>query len=191
MRKVGSVLGNCAFDGMPGRPRLDDGGPSRSAALRPTARLRVADAQLVEQPVRERALIARRERPGGRVLRPERADRHDAAAIGQRRHRDEVLVESRQPAEDLIAVRRKLMIDPDAELILIDRLIVERADSCSRCRRWSAADSARAASRGDRIDAVGRDRVAGKLRARGAAAWIRVRSSPGRKSTARARRWPR
>src|SRR3954462_13719106 len=34
MRMVGNVFGNCAFDGMPGSPRTDEGGPSRVAALR-------------------------------------------------------------------------------------------------------------------------------------------------------------
>ena len=43
------------------------------------------------------------------------------------------------------------------------------AGSCSRCRRSSAADNARAAS-GDGVDAIGGNRVAGKRRPRDAAA---------------------
>ena len=43
------------------------------------AAARVPDAQLVEQPAREHALVARRERPGTRPLRAERSRRQPAA----------------------------------------------------------------------------------------------------------------
>ena len=100
------MFGNRALDGMPGRPRLAD---ARAVQLRGRPADRpsgVADAKLVEHVVRERALVAGRERPGRRVLRAERAGR-DAAAVGQRRDRDELFLESRQAPEHLIAVRRK------------------------------------------------------------------------------------
>ena len=51
--------------------------------------------------------------------------RRRAAAVGERRHRDELLPEPGQAAKDLIPVRAKTMVDSQAELILIDRLVAE------------------------------------------------------------------
>ena len=83
----------------------------------------VADAQLVQQAARKRPLVAGRERPGRRVLRAERARRH-AAALGERRHRREVFLETGQAPEHVIAVGRDTMVETKTELILIDRFVV-------------------------------------------------------------------
>jgi hypothetical protein len=53
----------------------------------------------------------------------------DAAAVRQRGDRYEALVEPGQPAEDRIAVAGQPLIQPHAELILIDRFIVDAAEA--------------------------------------------------------------
>src|SRR5678815_213224 len=79
----------------------------------------IADAQFIEHSRRNRALVIGGERVGRRVLWAKRT-RRDAAAIRERRDWDEVFVETGQAREHLIAIRWKAMIDPEAELVLID-----------------------------------------------------------------------
>ena len=113
MRNVGSVLGNRADDGMPGRPERRRSRPTRAGRGRARhATARVADAKLVEEGRREVALVARRERPRRRLLRAERARRH-AAAVRQRGHRNEAFREPRQPPEDLVAAVERSMVDAE------------------------------------------------------------------------------
>ena len=76
--------GNSPSRGCRADPALADGVLASSAADAADRAPRVADAQLVQQSIRERPLVAGRERPGRRVLRSERAGRH-AAALRQRR----------------------------------------------------------------------------------------------------------
>src|SRR6185295_16569151 len=103
--------------------------------------------------------------------------RRDAAAIRERRDWDEVFVETGQAREHLIAIRWKAMIDPEAELVLIDRLIVHPpivvGGPCARRQRVVAEQRAR-----HRVDAPIRDCVASKRRTR------RTAGRPGRR-----RRW--
>ena len=75
---------------------------------------------------------------------------------GKRRHREELFPESGQAPEHLIAVRGKTMIDPDAELILIDRFVVDPAVVVGGPGARSAADIAPGArARPDRMRSGG------------------------------------
>jgi len=57
MRNVGSVLGNWAFDGMPGMLSAPPALEASCAAVRETVRRGVAEAHLVQQVARKRVLI--------------------------------------------------------------------------------------------------------------------------------------
>src|SRR5439155_17638929 len=79
---------------------------------------RVAEPNLVQGVVGKRVLVIRSERGGAGLLRSKRAG-GDPAAVGKRRHRNEMIAERRYTAEHLIAVRSESMIDPDIPLVLI------------------------------------------------------------------------
>ena len=87
--------------------------------------------------------------------------------------RNERSPEARQPSEEPIAIRAKLMIDANAELILIDRLVVD----ATIVIRGAGAGRQRIAIQQrlrDRVDAIDRNRVVRRT----AAASRRRRSGP-------------
>ena len=140
--------------------------PTWPAARRsaPTVRLRLPDAQLVQDAAGKRVLVVRGERPRRRVLRTQRAGGH-AAALGERRHRDEAVAEIREAAEQLIAVRRKPVIDADVPLILVVDLAGGARGSCSRCPPRSAAGYRCSSASATGSMRLGGNRVARKRRA--------------------------
>ncbi len=83
---------NCAVDGMPGRPRTSDAEPLNWAAAGATVRRVSPIRSSLTSGRRDRPLVTGGKRPRRRVLRSERAG-GDAAAFGQRGHRDERLPE--------------------------------------------------------------------------------------------------
>ena len=142
----GSVLGNRAFDGMPGRPRLVDAAcRSSSAAVRRDGSPRVADAQLVQRRCsRTCAGSSRRTTrtsvccgPSVPVVTPLPSG---SGVTGTKSSWNRV---SRPNTWSRFAGQS--MVDPDAELILIDAFRCRRGGSCWPSRRSSAADTAPAA----------------------------------------------
>ena len=99
-----------AVAGIPGRLSAADAERRQLRGRRRDRAPRVADAQLVQQAVGKRALVARRERPRRGVLRasvPVVTPLPSGSGVTGMN----VSAKSRQPAEDLIAIRRELMID--------------------------------------------------------------------------------
>ena len=122
---------------------------------------RVAHTKLVHDIVRKHSLIIRGKRLGPRVLRTQRPGCH-TASLGKRRHRDEFLSKSSQATKSLIAMAGEVMIDPQTELILIDRLIL-RSPIVVRCSGAGRERISLQECASDRIHPLQRNCIARKL----------------------------
>ena len=124
---------------------------------------RVAEAHFVEGARPVGRPVARRQRPRGRVLRPQDAA-GDTAPIRIRRHRDELLGKARQPCEDGVAARAEMVIAAQRELILVHRLVGGPPEIVGGAGTGRHRETARAGSR-HRIPSRFRNRVVRERRA--------------------------
>ena len=166
MRNVGSVFGNFAVDGNARQAQRRRSRASTScAAARPTARRVSPMRSSFSSDCRERALVARRERPGRRVLRPQ-GPRGDAAAVGQRRDRNERLPEiasaGRIPDRGCV----NAMVDPHADTDPDRRFHSPSADSCWPVPALVGSGYRSSSARRHRIDPFDGNRVTRKRTAR-------------------------
>ena len=119
---------------------------------------RVADAELVQHPIRKRVLVRGGQRPRARALRAQRSGR-DAASVGEWRRRQEGLAEVRHARECPVASLGQPLVDAAAELILIDRFVGDPAIVVRRPAACGARVSVEKFPR-NRVPPIRGDRVA-------------------------------